>query len=120
MKIAVSSTADTSDSAVDLRFGRASGFIIYDLEKESFEFVNNEQNLNAMQGAGVQAAQIVVNQNVGALITGHCGPKAFKVLSAAGIKIFVGAEGSIKEVIEKYKNNELQQALEADVKGHWV
>lgn len=120
MKIAISSTGDNLDSAVDLRFGRANGFIIYDLEEEAFEFIDNEQNLSAMQGAGIQAAQLIVNQKVDALITGHCGPKAFKVLSAANTKIFVGAEGTVKKVIEKYKNNELQQALEANVEGHWM
>ncbi|EKE03631.1 MAG: dinitrogenase iron-molybdenum cofactor biosynthesis [uncultured bacterium] len=120
MKIAISANGKDLDSKVDLRFGRASGFIIYSLEDESFEFVNNVQNLEAAQGAGIQAAQTVANQDVDALITGHCGPKAFKVLSAANIKIYTGAEGTIKEAIEKLKNNELTEALSSDVEGHWV
>lgn len=119
MKIAISSTGKTLDSAVDLRFGRAGGFIIYDLDNNSFEFIDNVQNLEAAQGAGIQAAQNVINQDVQALITGHCGPKAFKVLMAADVKIYTGAQGSIQEAIEKFKNNELQQAQEADVEGHW-
>ena len=119
MKIAISATGKDLESSVDLRFGRASGFIIYDLETENFEFVDNIQNLEASQGAGIQAAQTVVNQDVQALITGHCGPKAFKVLSAAEIKIYTGASGTIKEAIEKYKKNELQEADNADVEGHW-
>jgi len=119
MKIAISSTGEDLDSKIDLRFGRAFGFIIYDLDTDEFSFANNVQNLEASQGAGIQAAQTVVNLDAGALITGHCGPKAFKVLSAADIKIYVGAEGSIKDVIEKFKNNELTEADNADVEGHW-
>ena len=120
MKIAVTSTGKDMESEIDLRFGRAAGFIIYNLDDESFEFVGNEQNLGAAQGAGIQAAQNISRQNVDAVITGHCGPKAFAVLSAAGIKIYTGAEGTVKQALEKYKNNELQEAGSADVEGHWV
>jgi predicted Fe-Mo cluster-binding NifX family protein len=120
MKIAICASQNDLDSEVDLRFGRAVGFIIYSFDDDSFEFVDNVQNLNASQGAGIQAAQNVVNQDVQALIAGHCGPKAFKVLSSAEVKIYTGAEGTIREAIEKFKNGELQKASEADVEGHWV
>jgi predicted Fe-Mo cluster-binding NifX family protein len=120
MKIVISSNGKDLDSNIDLRFGRAFGFIIYDLDTNEYNFVDNLQNLEATQGAGIQAAQTVVNQDVEAIITGHCGPKAFKVLNSADIKIYIGAEGSIKDVIEKFKNNELEQASSADVEGHWM
>ncbi|HSA06923.1 MAG TPA: NifB/NifX family molybdenum-iron cluster-binding protein [Candidatus Gastranaerophilales bacterium] len=120
MKIAITSSGMNLEDQVDLRLGRAVGFIIYDLEKDTYNYVDNNQNLNAMQGAGIQAAQNVVNQNVDAIITGNCGPKAFSVLTQAGVKIFIGAEGAVKEAIEKYKNNELQEAQTANVEGHWM
>lgn len=120
MKIAISSTGDSLNSKIDLRFGRALGFIIYDLENDSFKFINNTQNLNAAQGAGIQAAQNVVSQDVNAIITGHCGPKAFAVLSAAEVKIYTGADGTIGETIDKFKKGEFQEASSADVEGHWV
>ncbi len=120
MKTAITSNGQDLDSKIDLRFGRAFGFIIYDTVDDTFKFIDNAQNLNASQGAGIQAAQNVVNQNVDAVITGHCGPKAFKVLSSAGVKIYIGAEGTIKEIIEKFKKNELPEAEEANVEGHWV
>jgi len=120
MKLAVTASGRELESKVDLRFGRAAGFIIYNLEDDSFTYINNEQNLNAAQGAGIQAAQNVVNQGVDAIITGHCGPKAFRVLNSAGVKIYTGAEGTIKEAIERFKNNDLQEAASADVEGHWI
>jgi len=119
MKIAITSDGQKLDSQVDLRFGRAKGFIIYNLEDDSFEFVDNIQNLNAAQGAGIQAAQNVINQGVEAVITGHCGPKAFNLLTSEKVKIFVGAEGTVQEAVQKFKNNELQKADSADVEGHW-
>lgn len=120
MKIAITSNGKNLDSSIDLRFGRAFGFIIYNTEDDTFEFVSNTQNIEASQGAGIQAAQTVVNQDVGAVITGHCGPKAFTVLSAADIKIYIGAEGTVNDIIKMYKNNELVKAAAADVNGHWM
>ena len=120
MKVAISANSKDLEGMVDLRFGRASGFIIYNITDDTFKFIDNIQNLEASQGAGIQAAQNVVNEDIEALITGHCGPKAFKVLTSADIKIYVGAERSIKEALEKFKNNELQQIQSADVKGHWM
>ena len=120
MKIAITSSGENLENEIDLRFGRAKGFIIYDLENNSFEFIDNVQNLEATQGAGIQAAQNVVNKDVDAVITGHCGPKAFKVLSTSDVKVYTVSEGKISEVIEKFKNGELQEASSADVEGHWV
>ncbi len=120
MKIAITSTGKELDSAIDLRFGRALGFIIYNLENDNYEFVDNIQNLNAAQGAGIQAAQNIVNQNVDAVITGNCGPKAFTVLSGAGVKIYIGANGSVKETVQKFRNNEFKEADDANVEGHWM
>lgn len=111
MKIAISAEGNGLESNLDLRFGRASGFIIYDLETDEFSYIDNEQNLNAVQGAGIQAAQCIVDEDVEALITGYCGPKAYKVLEAVDVKIYTCEKDSIKNVIEKFKNNELKEQV---------
>lgn len=120
MKIAITSSGGNLDNEIDLRFGRAKGFVIYETNDDSFEFIDNVQNLEAAQGAGIQAAQNIVNKDVEAVITGHCGPKAFKVLSTSGVKVYTIEAGKISEIIEKFKKGELQEADSADVEGHWV
>lgn len=120
MLIAISSSENSLNSTVDLRFGRTKGFIIYDTDKESFEYINNVQNLQAVQGAGIQAAQNVVNKDVKAVITGHCGPKAFKVLKTYDIKVYTSDQIKIEEAIKKFKENKLTEITTADVEGHWV
>jgi len=120
MKIAISTRGKSLDDTLDPRFGRASGFIIYETETNKFNFIDNIQNLEASQGAGIQAAQTIVNQNVTAIVTGHCGPKAFKVLSVAGIKIYLSTEDTVSNIIQKFKNNELKEIQNPDVEGHWV
>jgi predicted Fe-Mo cluster-binding NifX family protein len=120
MKIAITAQGQDLQSAVDPRFGRAKWFLVVDTETGDCEAVDNKQNVNAAQGAGIQAAKIVASKQVEALITGHCGPNAFHTLNAAGIKIIVGAEGTVSEALEKYKNGELKPVEGPDVAGHWV
>ena len=57
MKIAITTSGDSLDAAVDPRFGRAKAFILYDTETDEWSVLDNAQNLNAAQGAGIQAAQ---------------------------------------------------------------
>lgn len=120
MKVAVSARGQELESLVDQRFGRCGWFVVVDTVTGEHRAVNNGQNLNAAQGAGIQAANNVSRQGVEAVITGHCGPKAFRTLSAAGIKVFSGAEGTVAETLEKFKNGELKEAEGADVEGHWI
>ena len=120
MRIAVSSQGTELSSNVDPRFGRAPYFIIFDTGDNSFEVVSNEQNLNATQGAGIQAAQHVVKKNVDMIVAGNLGPKAFGILSAAGIKAALWAEGTVAQAIELAGNNKLKVCDSASVEGHWM
>ncbi|TAH54724.1 MAG: dinitrogenase iron-molybdenum cofactor biosynthesis protein [Treponema sp.] len=120
MKIALTSSGKTLDSILDLRFGRAAGFILLDTDSGNFSFIDNTQNLEAAQGAGIQAAQHVVNAGAQAIITGHTGPKAFKVLQAAKIPVFLAKGGTVAEAAEAWKQGALAEITEADVEGHWV
>lgn len=120
MKIAVSSTGPTLDHDLDVRFGRAALFLIIDLDTDKVEVMDNEQNLQAAQGAGIQAAKLVEDAEAEVVITGHCGPKAYQTLKAAGIKVVVGTEGTIRDVVEKFKAGRLEPADAPDVEGHWA
>ena len=120
MKLAITSTGSELDSNLDPRFGRAAYFIIVDPGATAYEVVENSQNLNLSQGAGIQAGKTIVDNHVDVLITGHCGPKAFKVLQKAGVKVMTGAGGTVINAIAQFNNGELEISAEADVEGHWV
>jgi predicted Fe-Mo cluster-binding NifX family protein len=107
-------------SAVDSRFGRARYFIVVDTETGEFSAHDNAQNLNAAQGAGIQAGQNVADLGVEAVVTGNVGPKAFRVLQAAKVKIFIGAAGTVQEAVEAVKAGQLQAVDQANVDGHWM
>ena len=119
MKIAFTTSGNGMDAPIDERFGRAARFLVYDLDDDTFELFENEQNLNAVQGAGIQSAQTVVRAGAGVLVTGHCGPKAFRVLSSAGVKVYTSHVLSITEVLQQYLMGTLTELSSADVEGHW-
>jgi predicted Fe-Mo cluster-binding NifX family protein len=83
------------------------------------ETVDNSTNLNALKGAGIQAAKTLADRKVNTLITGNCGPNAYKALSAAGIKVAVEQTGTVKEAFERFQRNELEFADRPNVEGHW-
>jgi predicted Fe-Mo cluster-binding NifX family protein len=119
MKIAFTTSGSELSAPLDGRFGRAPKFLVYDLDAGSFEVLDNAQSLNAAQGAGIQAAETVVRAGAQALVTGHCGPKAFRALQAAGVKIHTTDAATVAEALERYKAGRLAEAGGADVEGHW-
>lgn len=120
MKIAITSKGRGLDAETDPRFGRAAYFIVYETDDGTFAVIDNGKNLNAQQGVGVQAGQAVIETGAAVLVTGNCGPKAFRVLKTAGVKVYTGAAGTIQESIEAYTKGVLTEADSANVEGHWM
>lgn len=117
MKICVTATAGDLNAQVDPRFGRCQHFVFVDSDTMAIEAMPNEA-IAAPGGAGIQAAQTVVNKGVDVLISGNIGPNAFQVLSAAGVKIVTGAYGTVKEAVEMYKNGKLSETGASTVSAH--
>ena len=120
MKIAITSQGKELSSEIDLRFGRAKFLLVVDTETDDFEVHDNELNLNAVQGAGIQTGQNISNLGVEAVITGNVGPNAFKTLNAANIKIFLAEKQTVQEAIDLFKAGKLKEVDQANVEGHWV
>ena len=119
MKIAVSASEGSLDAQVDERFGRGKHFVVVDTDTMEVSVLENTQNFNAVQGAGVQSAANVANSGAEYVLTGHCGPKAFQVLGEAGVKVIVGVKGSIRDAVEAFNKGEYKPTEDADVSSHW-
>lgn len=119
MKIAVTAMGEGSEARVDARFGRAKYFVIYDTESKQYHTIDNKQVLNLPQGAGIQAAQHIIDAGAEVLLTGHCGPNAYKTLEAGGVKVVNGVDGVVSEAVARYQKGELDHAAGPDVEGHW-
>lgn len=122
VKVAITSYGKDLSGKVDRSFGRAKWFVVVDTGKESIEVHSNKQNVNAVQGAGIQAAQNISNLGVDVVLTGNVGPNAFRTLSAASIKIFIVDKGigTVKDALSEWKAGHLQEVNESTIEGAWV
>lgn len=119
MKIAVTSSGETLDSQLDPRFGRAAYILIVETETLEFESFDNQENKNAFKGAGIQAAAMVSNSGATVLLTGFCGPNAFKTLETAGVKVVNDQTGRVIDAVQKFKQGDVVFADGANKDGHW-
>ncbi len=119
MKIAIPTVGNTPTAMIDARFGRAPWFLLFDTETGAWQAVENTPNLQAVQGAGIQSSETLVREGVSAVLAPHCGPKAFRVLQAAGVTVYLGASGTAEDALAAYHAGTLQPAASADVAGHW-
>ena len=107
MKIAVSSTGQTLESAVEARFGRSPYFLIVNPATLEFEAIANE-NAELSGGAGIQSAQLIAEKGVSVVLTGSCGPNALQVFEKAGIKVVTGATGSVSQAVQQFAAGSLK------------
>lgn len=120
MIIAVTARGVDLDAGVDVRFGRAATFVIVDTDTGTVRALDNREASGAGQGAGIQAAQLMSANGIQVLLTGHCGPNAYRALRAAGIRVYTGlVEGTVREAVERFQAGLLHEAAGADVQPHW-
>ena len=118
IKIGISSRGKDLDAEVDQRFGRCQYLLIIDSDTKHIESIDN-QGAMASGGAGIQTAQTLARKGVDVVITGNVGPNAFQTLSAANIKIFTGATGTVSDALDKFEKGELHQANNPNVGSHF-
>lgn len=118
MKVAITAQGATADSIVDPRFGRCRTILVCDTETGTLEAHDNAVNLNAAQGAGIQTASNIAALQAAAVLTGHVGPNAYRALTAAGVDIYIGVEGTVSEALEALSAGRLQRAEGPDSQGH--
>ncbi|GAB1410172.1 hypothetical protein MASR1M90_13260 [Desulfovibrionales bacterium] len=110
-KIAITSEGPTLDDRVDPRFGRAGGFIVLDVETMEYSYVDNGSSQSLAHGAGIQAAENIINAGASVLLTGYVGPKAFAALKGGGVKIGQNLDNmTVAQAAAEYKAGRVQFA----------
>ena len=107
MSIAVSAAGADLEAGVDPRFGRYPQYVFVEPETLEFEVVANTAAAES-GGAGIKAAELVIEHGAEAIITGNVGPNARRVVEAAGVAIYSKGDGTVREAIEAYRNNGLR------------
>lgn len=119
MKIAMPVDEPSMTSHVSLSFGRASCFLIYDTESKESSFVDNHAS-SSQGGAGIKAAQMIVDSHVNALLTPQCGENAATVMKEANIKIYKTMSDSISDNISAFNEGRIMllAGIHAGFHGH--
>ena len=110
MKIAISSMGKDIDSNVDIVFGRCPFFIIAEVKDKKIKRVDAIKNTSAekMGGAGISAAQTIVEKGAKVVITGNIGPRASDVLRQFNVGVYSGS-GTVKEALQKFIDGKLEK-----------
>jgi len=111
MKVAVPVENKSLEAPVCPSFGRTPFYALIDTESEACEFVDNAAAAS-QGGAGIKAAQSLVDSGIAALITCRCGKNAAQVLNAAGVKMYKAQDGSVKDNIVAFKDRRLSLLAE--------
>ena len=117
MRIAITAGEPTLDADVDPRFGRCAYFVIVNTDTMDFEAIENP-NTALGQGAGIRSAQLVAGKGVNLVLTGHCGPKAYEALLAAGIGVVLECSGIVRDAVAQFQAGKLKPAVEPNVISH--
>ena len=117
MKICITAQGPTLEAPVDPRFGRCASFVFVDPKTMQTEAVPNPGAM-ASGGAGIQAAQLIVDRGATAVLTGSVGPNAYNALSAGGVEIFLGATGSVQNAVDQFREGKLSKAASATGPSH--
>jgi predicted Fe-Mo cluster-binding NifX family protein len=117
MKILVTAAGTELDAATSPVFGRCPTYIVVDTDTMNLRAIPNPA-VAAGGGAGIQAAQFVVEQGVQAVISGNLGPNAYDVLHAAQIPAYTFGGGTVRQAVEAFQAGSLSAVSGATVASH--
>lgn len=106
MKIAIPTDDASMDTNICISFGRTPYFMIYDSETKEAEFICNDAAAS-QGGAGIRAAQIIIDHQAEVLLTPRCGENAAEVFRAANIKMYQTKGNPLKQNLQAFENGEL-------------
>jgi predicted Fe-Mo cluster-binding NifX family protein len=81
--------------------------------------MDNTAHMNTPQGAGIETARNVAKTAAQAVVSGHLGPNAFRVLQTAGIEAYSATNMTVREALARLEQGELIKLMTPDVTGHW-
>jgi predicted Fe-Mo cluster-binding NifX family protein len=118
MKLAVTSQGRDLDSLTYIRFDLANYFVVLDTGSGHLTAYDNSRNRGGSQNAEFQAAKMVADMGVDAVVTCAVGPQALSALQAGNVDVYVCALGSVRNAIEQFKAGRLRSATKPNVEAH--
>lgn len=94
---------------ISAHFGRAPTFTIVDLDTQNVEIIDNTSE--HMGGVGLPP-ELMVKHGAQIMLCSGLGPRAVHMFESYGIRVFVGASGTVKDTLDLWKENILQEATD--------
>lgn len=119
MIIAIPVEEKVQEGKVCPSFGRAPYYMLYDSNEKSVDYLTNSA-AEAAGGAGIKAAQLLVDAKIEAVATPRCGKNSAEVLAGAGIKIFKTSNDDLQMTMDQLAKDELDilDSFHAGFHGH--
>ena len=117
LRVGVTSRGDSPLSEVCEQFGRSYWLMIYSPLERRWFAIDNSENRTRVSAAGIATAETMIAAGVTVVLTGETGPKAFRVLTAAGISTVHRVSGNVEEALSEWKNGNLSIATLANDPG---
>jgi predicted Fe-Mo cluster-binding NifX family protein len=118
MKLAVTSQGPDLDSRIYVRFDMAKYFVVIDTNSGEFTAHDNSENRGGSQDAAHQAAKMVMNMSVDAVVTCTIDSQAIAVLQGGDVDVYVCAIGSVRDAVEQFRTGRLRSAAKPNVGAH--
>ena len=87
-------------------FGRTPLFYIYNTDTKEGKYIDNAA-MSAPGGAGIKAAQTVIDEKAEVVLVPRCGENAAKALEAGGVKLYQSVGLSVENNIQAFLDNNL-------------
>jgi predicted Fe-Mo cluster-binding NifX family protein len=117
MKIVITANGTELEAQASPVFGRCPAYVFVDTETMQFEGLENPA-IAAPSGAGIQAAQFVIERGGQAVVTGNVGPNAYGVFQASGVPVYLFGGGTVREAVEAYVAGRLEPVGGANVPAY--
>ena len=115
MRIGFSSTGRSMVENVYKRFGNSPAYLIYHTEDNGLDVIVNYAKYQG--GCGPQAAQLLVNRNIGLLVTDEIDDRSYEIMNSSGIEVYSGYPGTCAEAIQKLKEDKLPRVKKEENRG---
>ena len=108
MNLVITAKQPNLNGKIDERFGRCEHFVLVNTEDNSLKnLINSAAGQHG--GAGIAAAQLMIDNKVHAVASGAFGPNAYRALKAAGISMYLFGAGveTVQQAVEGIKQGTL-------------
>ena len=116
-RIIVASDSDDLDGTVFYWLSSSPYFILYDTSKNEMTIIKNPYAAQ-VRGMGIAVAQMLIRQDIDAVIVGGIGPQAFDAFYLAKVKVYRAVTGSVRDAIMNYQLGESNELTEANLGGY--